>query len=215
MTNSPQQFGFDALLADADADNKARQFEQETAHLPETIGEAKAFHLQQINQHHAAMLQMDFESAIAIREEAHRLARKLNGNKPGIIAHDEAPGCVLARATAAAPDSIPLWGQNGTFQMTAANMALLVIMEGMFGIGACHMPYCSFSVRAVHHDKPFLSSTGYRSFLGVSVEPELGMDTEHFVHRVVEIHVERELGNKLVSIAPQYHATKKTEPCAY
>ena len=215
MTNSPQQFGFDALLADAGADNQARQFEQETAHFPGTIEEAVVFYCDLIDQHHAAMLQNDFKSAIAIREEARQLARKLNCNKPGIIAHEDAPGCVLARTTAAALDNIPLWGQNGTFQLTAANMTLQVTMEGIFGIGACYMPYCSFSVRAVHHDKPFLSSTGYRSFLGVSVESEPGMDTEHFVRRVVEIHVERELGNKLVAIAPQYQANKKTVPCAY
>ena len=58
MTNSPEQFGFDSLLADADADNQARQFEQETAHLPETMEEAIALYRQQIEQHHVAMLKM-------------------------------------------------------------------------------------------------------------------------------------------------------------
>ena len=201
MTHSPEQFGFDALLADADTDNKTRQFERETAHLPGTMEAAKAFYLHQLAQHHSAMLDNDFEKAIAIREEAHQLARKLNGNKPGIIAHEDAPGCVLAQETAATPGIVPQWEQEGTFQTIAANMALQVTMEGIFGIGACYMPYCSFSVRAVDHDKPFLSSTGYRSFLGVSVEPEPGMDVEQFVRRVVKIYVQEELGNRLLAIA--------------
>lgn len=215
MTNAPQQFGFDALLASADADNKAKQFERETAHLPDTMAEAIEFYRRQIDHHHAAMLANNFDTAIAIREEAHQLARKLNGNKPGIIATDDAPGCILARKTTAQPGSMPLWGQDGTFQMTAANMALLVTMEGMFGIGACYMPYCCFSVRTVERDKPFLSSTGYRSFLGASVVPEPGMDTEQFVRRVVELFVKQEIGNKLVSIEPQFQSNKKTDPCAY
>ena len=205
MTNHPQQYGFDTLLADADTDNKTRQFVRETAHLPGTMDKAIEFHHRLTTQHHAAMLDNDFDTAVAIREEARQLARKLNGNKPGIIAHDDAPGCILARATAATPGIVPLWGQEGTFQMTVANMTLNVSMGGIFGIGATAMPYLGFSVRAVDLDKPFLSSTGYRSFLGVSIPPESNMDVEAFVRRVVEIHVKNELNNRLVSIAQQYH----------
>ncbi|TLP43441.1 hypothetical protein FDK21_17985 [Cohaesibacter sp. CAU 1516] len=205
MTNHPQQYGFDALLADADTDNKTLKFERETVHLPGTMSEAIEFHHRQITQHHAAMLDNDFETAITIREEARQLARKLNGNEPGIIAHDDAPGCVLARKTATEPGIVPFWGQEGTFQTTAANMTLNVSMGGIFGIGATAMPYLGFSVRATDQDKPFLSSTGYRSFLGVSIPPEPHMDVEAFVRRVVEIHVKNELNNRLVSIAQQYH----------
>lgn len=208
MTSHPQQYGFDTFLANADADNKAKQFERETAHLPCTMEEAIEFYRRQIDLHHAAMLDNDFDAAIAIREEAHLLARKLNGNQPGIIAHHDAPGCVLAREVTATSGAVPLWGQDGTFQMTAANMALQVTMEGIFRIGGCYMPYCSFSVRAVDQDKPFLSSTGYRSFLDVSVSPKPGMDTKQFVHRVVEIHVEKELGNRLFPIAEQYRKSE-------
>ena len=203
MTNHSQQYGFDALLADADKDNKTRQFERETAHLPDTMNEAIELYHRQITQHHAAMLDNDFETVIEIREEARQLARKLNDNKPGIIAHDGAPGCILARETAAEPGIIPLWGQEGAFQTTAASMTLNVSMGGIFGIGATAMPYLGFSVRATDQDKPFLSSTGYRSFLGVSIPLELGMDVERFVRCVVEIHVEKELGSKLLTIAKQ------------
>ena len=92
--------------------------------------------------------------------------------------------------------------------MTVANMRLQVSMEGIFGIGATAMPYLGFSLRAVDYDRPFLSETGYRSFLGVSVKPEPQMDVAGFVRRVVEVYVKQELKNRLVPIAKQYHPQK-------
>lgn len=123
------------------------------------------------------MLAGDFDTALAIRKDAHLLARKLNGGKVGILAGKDAAGCKLARETAADTGAIPLWGQDGTFKTHAEGMTLKVEMGGMFGIGATAMPYLGFSVRAVDTSKPFLSSTGYRSFLGVSVSSEQGMTT--------------------------------------
>lgn len=83
-------------------------------------------------------------------------------------------------------------------------MALRVDMGGLFGIGATAMPFLGFSVRAVDAEKPFLSATGYRSFLGVSVEPWRGITTDGFVRRAVELHVEQELKGRLLRIDPQY-----------
>jgi len=42
-----------------------------------------------------------------------------------------------------------------------------VEMEGIFGVASnvCH--WLGFSARAVEFDKPFLSETGYRSFVAV------------------------------------------------
>lgn len=74
----------------------------------------------------------------------------------------------------------------------------------MFGIGATAMPYLGFSLRAVDPNKPFLSPTGYRSFLGTSVPPESGMTPEVFVQRVIKAHVATELRGKLVPINPTY-----------
>lgn len=90
MSSETDQLGFDALLADAESENRIRAFDRETAHLPGTINAAIPFYRQQIDAHHAAMLICDFDAAMAIREEAHLLARKLNGGKPGILAHDDA-----------------------------------------------------------------------------------------------------------------------------
>ena len=85
-----EQLGFDTLLQDAAADNAARAFDRETDHLPGTWVEALAFHRQQIDEHHAVMLASDIDAAMAIRQEAHLLAQKLNGGNPGILASDDA-----------------------------------------------------------------------------------------------------------------------------
>lgn len=204
MSNHPDQLGFDALLQDAAADNQTCIFDRETAHLPENWAEAISYHRTQIAEHHAAMLANDFEAAIAIRKDAHLVAIKLNGGRHGILAGEDAPGCVLARKAAATRGTVPMWGQDGTFKINASGMNISVDMGGMFGIGATAMPYLGFSVRAVDPTKPFLSETGYRSFLGCSVEPQRGMTTDGFVRRVVEVHVAQELRGKLVKIDPQY-----------
>lgn len=207
--NNNGQLGFDALLGEAEADNRKRVFERKTAHLPGTMEAAIPFLRGQIEQHHRAMLDNDFDAAFAVREDAHQLARKLDQGGRGILAHDDAPGYVLARETASQPGYIPQWGQEGSFRTDLESMAVDVVMRGMFGIGATAMPFLSFEVRAVHCDRPFLSETGYRSFLGVSVEPQLGMDVDLFVRRVIEVHVEEELKGRLVSIAERYRKVEE------
>ncbi|MEP2471043.1 hypothetical protein [Roseobacter sp.] len=198
------QLGFDVLLQDAAADNAARIFARETAHLPDTWEDALVFHRNQINEHHAAMLATDFDGALAIRNDAHLLATKLNGGKPGILAGDDAPGCRLDTLARAPNGEVPLWGQSGYFEIEAAGMTARIDMGGMFGIGATAMPFLGFAARAALRDKPFLSETGYRSFLGVTVTPERGMDTAGFVRRVIEVYVDTELRGKLVQIDPKW-----------
>lgn len=204
MTTHPGQLGFDALLQDADAQNAANAFARETAHLPDTWEDALAFHHQHIVNHHAAMLAADFEAAMSIRKEAHLLAKKLNGGDPGILASDDAPGCRLDTQAGAIDGAIPFWGQRGAFVLELARIKALAQMEGMFGIGATAMPYLGFSVRAVDRSKPFLSSTGYRSFLGCSVSPEPGMTTEGFMRRVIEAYVAQDLHGELLHIDPKW-----------
>ncbi len=198
------QLGFDALLMDAAEDNQARVFERETVHLPGEWEGAIECHRSQIDNHHAAMLVMDFDAAHGLRNDAHLLAQKLNGGKPGILAGKDAPGCILARECAADDETIPLWGQDGAFLTNVAGMDMLVEMDGMFGVGASSMPFLGFSVRSVDPTQPFLCETGFRSFLGCTVESQVGMTTEGFVRQIVEFHVSEELKGRLLDVAKVY-----------
>lgn len=204
MTASNTQFGFDALLAETDTLNIANAFAKQTEHLPDTMDAAIPFHREQIKTHHQAMLECRFEDAVAIREDAHLLARKLSGNQSGILADDDAPGCVLSRACAADTNAMPLWGQDGSFVIDHGDIPIHIEIEGMFGIGAKHMPYAGFSARAVDVTKPFISETGYRCFLGCSVEAEMGMTPKDFVSRLLEHFIRDDLKGKLVTIAERY-----------
>ncbi|WP_299587710.1 hypothetical protein [uncultured Tateyamaria sp.] len=204
MTRHPKQMGFDALLQDTDVQNAARVFEKETAHLSNDWTEALTYHHAQIEQHHAAMLANDFDAAMDIRKDAHLLATKLNGGAPGILADEDAPGYKLDAEARAESGAVPLWGQSGTFDTEAAGLWARVDMSGMFGIGATAMPYVGFSVRATDHTKPFLSETGYRSFLGCSVPPEPRMTPEGFVKRVIEAYVANELNGQLRQVNPRW-----------
>ncbi len=198
------QLGFDALLSEAEAANASLRFERETGHLPSGYDEAIPYYRKLIEQHHAAMLVADEEAVMRERREARALARKLNGGESGILAHDDAPGYVLARETAAPQGRVPLWGQNGDFVVEVFGMRVRIEMHGMFGIGSTATFWPGFAARAVDFNAPFLSETGYRSFLGLTAAPMSGMTPDSFAREAIAAHVRRGLGGKLVTITPQY-----------
>lgn len=72
--------------------------------------EALPFYRSLSRWHHAAMLSADVGQALALRKEAHLLAEKLNGFEPGILADEDAPGCV-APATRAPAGTVPPWAR--------------------------------------------------------------------------------------------------------
>lgn len=198
------QLGFDDLLAEAEAMNQAAAFERATGHLPDTMEEAlPAFH-DLIDRHHAAMLAGAFEAAIGIRNEAASLALSLNRGAPGILAGPDAPGCVLARLTAADPGTVPLWGQAGTFVIVIDGMQVRIEIDGLFGIGARSMPWPGFSAHVVERDRPFLSETGYRSFLGIQAEPTSGLTPDTFAEAVIRNHVRHALRGRLLAVKAQW-----------
>jgi hypothetical protein len=198
------QLGFGELLADAESANVRRQLDRETAHLPGTMAEALPFYRAMIDRHHAAMLAADIEEAMRIREDAHRLAAKLNGGTCGIIAGPDAPGCILESETEAAPGTVPLWGQAGEFTVAVDAMRVRIEIKGMFGIGGTFSPFPGFYARAVDMNRPFLSETGFRSFLGVYGDPVPGLTPEEFVRAVIAAHVRRELKGRLTAIDARY-----------
>jgi hypothetical protein len=199
-----QQLGFDSFLTTADRANADRIFERETSHLPATMDDALPYYREMIAAHHAAMVGGDIEEAMRLREEAHNLATRLNDGQPGILAGDDAPGCVLERETAAQADVVPLWGQQGEFIVSVGAMRVRVEMDGMFGIGANYMTWPGFSAHAVDADLPFLSETGYRSFLGIHADYVPGLTPETFVLGILSEYVKRTLKGRLVGIETRY-----------
>jgi hypothetical protein len=202
------QLGFDSLLTAAAEDNRKRKARREAAHLPGTMEEAIPFYRLLIRQHHAAMLAADVETAMHIRREANLLARRLNNGEPGILAGDDAPGNVLARETAAAPGGVPLWGQEGDFVIEVNGMRVRVEIDGMFGIGSSFGYWPGFDAHAVDYLRPFISETGYRSFLGIHADPAPGLTPDTFAQKIVAAHIKGELKGKLLAIEPRYRKPK-------
>ena len=206
-TNAPNgQLGFLDLF-----DQHAR--EVATGHLPSDIESAIIRYREMLEQFNAALLAVDLKAAEQIYEEAHQLAIKLNGGTSlGIIADDNAPGCVLARETAAADGEIPLWGQDGCFTLRVCGVEVRIEMRGIFGIG---MLLPGFSVNVVDYDRPFISETGYRSFLGMRAPPEPGMTTASWVSAILEAYIQSELKSKLCMVEARYdrrNAEKSVHP---
>ena len=208
MTNgdtvSTMQLGFDSLLENSDTENRERKLAWQTAHLPDTMEEGLAHYRLLIRRHHAAMLAADVAGTMRLREEADNLALRLNGFDRGILAGPEAAGCILERETVAPAGSIPLWGQSGTFTTELDGMKVRIALDGIFGIAARWYFWPGFVAHAVGWDRPFLSETGYRSFLGLYAAPEPGLGPEGFVRRVLGAYISRELKGRLVTIGPEY-----------
>lgn len=201
--DSIQQLGFDALLAETDTQNQKRQFERETAGLPDDMEQGLSHYRQLIDAHHTAMMAADGEEIIRIRDEARMLASKLNGGAPGILAGSDAPGSVLMARTAAPDGQVPLWGQVGSFTLEVASTPVRIEMEGMLGI-ASHTHWLGFAIHAVDWEKPFLSHTGYRSFLGICIGMKPDFATDAFVEYVLNTYLEDGLGGALEPIDAGY-----------
>jgi len=203
-TGAQAQLGFDALLAKAETDNRDRRLARETAHLPGTLHVGVPFFARLIEAHHAAMKAGDEAETMRLRKEAGHLATKLNAGAPGILAGEDAPGCVLMRETAAEPGTVPLWGQRGDFIVTVLGCQIRIEMEGLFGIGSAFDYWPGFSAHAVDWDQPFISETGYRSFLGLHCDPIPGLGPDGFAATVIDAHIARELGGRLLDIDRRY-----------
>lgn len=202
--STTQQLGFDALLLDAEQTNRARKVEDETRHLPATMTDALPFFVELLEEHHAAMLAGQEHETMFCRAEAHRLAVKLNGGDVGILAHNDSPAYVLERETAAASGMVPIWGQKGSFIVSVSGTRVRIEMGGVFGIGASSAFWPGFAAHAVDFDRPFISETGYRSFLGIFAEPAPGLTPNAFAEKVISAHVAREMKGRLVPIAQRY-----------
>jgi hypothetical protein len=184
----PQQLGvgFDAI-----------QEQQETAHLPSEIKQGIEHYRGMLEKHNVAMLAGDENGAAAIQKEARRLATKLNDGEPGILAGPEAPGYVLMNATAAAPGTVPIWGQQGEFDVKVGDTPVHIRMDGMLGIGRLCSIWPGFDATVVEPDNPFISETGFRSFIGDQVKLVPVLTPDMFAREVIASYIKGECRGKL------------------
>jgi hypothetical protein len=186
---------------------EAAAFEQRTAHLPNELSAAIPYFRSLIYQHHEALLAGDLDAAERINGEAHDLAVKLNGGDPAILADDDSPGNVLERETAAPEGEVPKWGQTGSFVIAIAGARVRVEMEGIFGLAAAPLP--GFVVMAMDYDKPFLSETGFKSFLGYQVALTPGALPDEHARTVIEAYIRERLRGRLYRIEARYHPSSE------
>ena len=188
-------FGFDQMAE-----------ELETAHLPSEIAAGIEAYRKMIEDHDRAMRAGDEKSAMAVRKEANRLAVKLNGGEMGVLGGPAAPGYVLMRETAAHKGTIPLWGQEGDFNIDVNGTPVRIDMDGMLGICASMSLWPGFGAYAVDASKPFFSETGFRSFLGIHANLVPGLTPDAFAREVIASHIKGECKGKLRSIQQEYRS---------
>lgn len=203
------QLGFNALLAEADSANNQREMERSCAHLPGTYDEALPYFRALIDRHHAAMMAGDAPTAMRLRIDADLLATKLNKFEAGILADADSPGNVLDRLTRAPKGTVPLWGQSGSFEINLDGMRVRIAMDGIFGLASNVYHWLGFGAYAVEFDKPFLSETGFRSFIAIGGILESGFTPDTMAGAVVAEHVKRDLKGKLLAIKPEYRDRKR------
>lgn len=199
-----EQLGFDALLGEAETTNQKHKFDKRCGHLPASMREGLPYYRDLLERYHQAMMEAASGEVMRLREEAHDLALRLNHGQPGIIANDDSPGNVLTRETAAPPGIVPTWGRCGDFIIDVGTMKVRIELDGLFGICSSHCYWPGFAARTVEPDKPFLSGTGYRSFLGIHAEPLPGLTPDEFYARVIESYVTDSLKGKLPLIEDRW-----------
>jgi hypothetical protein len=203
------QLGFGDLLADAENANNQREMERSCAHLPGTYDEALPYFRALIDRHHAAMMAADAPTAMRLRIDADLLATKLNNFEAGILADADSPGNVLDRLTRAPKGTVPLWGQSGSFEINLDGMRVRIAMDGIFGLASNVYHWLGFAAHAIDYDRPFLSETGYRSFIAIGGELEPGFAPDRLAREVIAAQIKRENKGKLLSIKPEYRNRKR------
>ena len=191
----PQQlgFGFEEMIE-----------AERTAHIPSTMEEAVPYYRKLIERHNEAMMAGDKDAAMAVRADADDLAYKLNGNDIGIKGGPDSIASQLERATAAPDGTVPMWGQTGNFTIDVDGTKIRIEQDGIFATGSHAMFWLAFSAHAVDYDKPFISETGYRSFIGVFAPPEPGVTPEDFAKGVIRGYLKREHKGKPYKIEQGY-----------
>jgi hypothetical protein len=205
------QLGFDDLLSQTETDNEAHALKRKYPDLPASWDTALPYYQNLLQRCDAAFLTADVDAINRIYGEAEALATILQGKTSGLLAPDGA-GTILAEKTRAPAGTTPLWGQEGEFIIEAAGVAVRMETDGIFGISTRYVLLPGFAAHAVDFDKPFISETGFRSFIGYGADVEPGVTIEAFAKALIEHHVSRALKGRLVAIDDKYRLRAKAAP---
>jgi hypothetical protein len=179
---------------------EASAFEQATAHLPSDLKAALPYFRALLTHFNAAVLAGDGAAVELLEQEADNLAIRLNGNSRfGMKADEDSPCNVLERETAASVDESPIWGQAGQLVVTVNGCRIRAEVSGIYGIG-----FPAFLAHVIDRAKPFISHTGYRSFLGYTQHFKAGNTLQEFVRQTLEDYVASDLRGKLVPVDVAY-----------
>ena len=85
--------------------------------------------------------------------------------------------------------------------------------DGIFGISTRYVILPGFAAHAVDFGKPFISETGFRSFIGYGASVEPGVTIEAFAKALIEHHVAHALKCRLVAIDDKYRLRAEAAPC--
>jgi hypothetical protein len=202
---------FAAFLKDGDKANELWKLDQQTKHLPGDLEHGLIYYRKLLDKHHAAFLAEEWEALRDLRNDAYLLAFKLNRGDGGVFADDKAMGNVLQNSTAAPAGTIPLWGQLGEFELTIDTMRVRCVVKK--GLVARGNRWPDFEAHAVDRTKPFLSNTGYRSFMpsfyAIETEPPITVDA--YVKGTLEDYIARDLKGKLLTI-PKTQSQPRRKP---
>jgi hypothetical protein len=99
---------------------------------------------------------------------------------------------------------VPLWGQLGDFVIDVRGLPVRIEQDGILGIGAGTGTLLGFETHAVDYNRPFISNTGYRSFIGVHGNMPAGMTPDSVAAEVIKAHIDKELKGKLQKIERSY-----------
>lgn len=196
---------FGDMLKDADAENRRRVDEAKYSGQSCSWAEAVERYRSALRKHDAAMRALDFDGVDRAYNEAREIAVAQNKGTLGVGAQDGA-GARLSEATSADLDADPLWGQAGTFHVTVLRCRVRISWNGLMSIGGNMGFGGPFYIHAVDWQKPFFSETGFRSFLGCSVEPTPRLSPASFVERTLSTHFEKEMRGRLVTIDEYYQS---------
>ena len=98
----------------------------------------------------------------------------------------------------------PFPWQGGELHGRCQRYEVRIEQDGMFGVSTGSMFWLGFGAHAVDHQRPFLSETGYRSFVGSHPDVVPGITPDVFAPEMIQAYVNRECKGRLRRIERSY-----------